>query len=111
MKYLSGPLLALILTLNLYPSRITAQPGGASTQAIDPAVDIFRDVSPASFSPAVYDLDSSASAIYLFDHGVVNFQIGGAQRYSTIFERHVRLRILNTNGLSLATFGISMTHR
>jgi hypothetical protein len=104
MKYLSGPLLALILTLNLYPSDLFAQP-------IDPAVEIFRDVSPASFAPAVYDLDSSASAIYLFDRGVVDFQIGGGSRYSTVFERHARLRILNTNGLSLATFGISMAHR
>jgi len=106
MKYLLGPLLAWILTLDPYPSTLLAQPPAR-------AVDLFSDITLASFEPATYDIDSSANAIYLFDRGEVNFDAGyrGSRSYSTIFERHARFRILNNNGLSLATFGISTAHR
>ncbi|HEY4336387.1 MAG TPA: DUF3857 domain-containing protein, partial [Puia sp.] len=76
-------------------------------------VDLFADVTPGSFAPAVYPIDSSANAIYFFDRGEVNFDASyrSTRVYSTIFERHARFRILNANGLNLATFGISMAHR
>jgi len=107
MKYPFGPLLAVILTFTLYSFDLVAQPP-------DPDADIFRDVTPASFTSLVYDLDSNANAIYLFDRGIVDFEpsgYSGSRGYTTTYERHARLRILNTNGLSLSTLGISTMHR
>jgi Domain of Unknown Function with PDB structure (DUF3858)/Domain of Unknown Function with PDB structure (DUF3857)/Transglutaminase-like superfamily len=71
----------------------------------------FGAVLPEAFAPVVYDLDSNANAIYLFDHGEVSFDA----RYSTygfsiVYERHARIRILNKNGLGLATMGLSTSH-
>ena len=104
MKYPTGLLLALILTCNPYPPTLFAQ---------QPVSDLFGEVTTGSFAPAVYDLDSSANAIYLFDRGTVDFDPSypSTRVYSTLYERHARFRILNTNGLSLATLGISMAHR
>ena len=74
---------------------------------------IFGDVTPATFAPAAYEVDSSASAVYLFDHGIVSFDASynNSERFSIVYERHTRIRILNKNGLGLATIAISAVHR
>jgi len=106
MKYLTGPLLALILTFDPYSPTLFAQPP-------PPSGGLFGDVTPGSFTPAVYDVDSGANAVYLFDRGTVDFDPSypSTRVYTTLYERHARFRILNANGLSLATLGISMAHR
>ena len=72
----------------------------------------FGAVLPEAFSPVVYDLDSSANAVYLFDHGEVSFDARYSNYgFSIVYERHARIRILNKNGLGLATMGISVVHR
>ena len=72
----------------------------------------FGAVLPTAFSPAVYDLDSSANAVYLFDHGEVSFDARYSNYgFSIVYERHARIRILNKNGLGLATMSLSAVHR
>jgi hypothetical protein len=86
-------------------SGVSAQPGQSER--------IFGDVTPETFAPTVYDSDSSASAVYLFDHGEVGFDpnYNYNHGFSIVFKRHTRIRILTRNGLGLATMGISVAHR
>ena len=74
---------------------------------------IFGDVTPETFARTVYGPDSSASAVYLFDHGIVNFDPAYVNNrgFNMVFDRHTRIRILNRNGLGLATLAISAVHR
>jgi len=71
----------------------------------------FGSITQETFSPAVYPLDSNANAVYLFDHGEINYDPSYEHRgYAVVYERHVRLRILNKNALSLATLTLSALH-
>ena len=99
------PVFALGLLLCFHFSDLSAQSGQPER--------VFGDVTPATFAPTAYDSASSASAVYLFDHGEVNFDpsYNNNPGFSIVFERHTRIRILNKNGLGLATLGISATHR
>jgi hypothetical protein len=102
MKLTTAPLLALFFTLLSFD--LYAQPA--------PAGSLFGDVTPETFAPTVYAIDSNANAIFFFDRGEVNFDANLTfnRTYTTTFERHTRLRILNANGLSLATLGITSLH-
>ena len=72
----------------------------------------FGSVTAETFAPTAYSIDSSANAVYLFDHGEVSYDPSYAHRgYSVVYERHVRLRILNKNALALATLSLSALHR
>jgi hypothetical protein len=72
----------------------------------------FGSVSAETFAPSVYGLDSNANAVYLFDHGEITYDPSYEHKgYAVVYERHVRLRILNKNALSLATLSISALHR
>lgn len=72
----------------------------------------FGAVPAEDFAPVVYDLDSNANAVYLFDHGDVSFDARYSNYgFSIVYERHARIRIVNKNGLVLATMGISAVHR
>jgi hypothetical protein len=91
----------LILLLSFFDA--TAQSGWPNMS--------FGAVLPEAFAPAVYDLDSSANAVFLFDHGEVSFDARYSNYgFSIVYERHARIRILNKNGLGLATMGISAVH-
>jgi hypothetical protein len=59
----------------------------------------FGDVSKDELKMASYLSDTSAAAVFLFDKGE---SIRDGLRYS--FSRHVRIKILNKNGLSWANF-------
>src|ERR1700722_194298 len=86
-------------------------PGAIDISAQRPNMD-FGAVLPEAFTPVAYDLDSSANAVYLFDHGEVSFDARYSNYgFSIVYERHARIRILNKNGLGLATMGISAVHR
>lgn len=89
----------------LIVSGVNAQP--------DPPSGIFGDVTPATFAPTAYDSDSSASAVFLFDHGEVTFDpaFNNGHGFSIVYERHTRIRILNRNGLGLGTLVLSAVHR
>ena len=72
----------------------------------------FGSVTAETFAPSVYSVDSNANAVYLFDHGEITYDPSYEHKgYAVVFERHVRLRILNKNALSLATLSLSALHR
>jgi hypothetical protein len=90
-------LLLIAMFLQLFPVWSRAQPGRPVMK--------FGDVPPATFAPSVYDLDSSANAVILFDKGHVKFDraYGNQYGFSIIFERHARIRLLHKNAFGLAT--------
>ncbi|HXB93635.1 MAG TPA: transglutaminase domain-containing protein [Puia sp.] len=105
MRMTIPPAIACCVSLCFLFSPLNAQPWQPER--------IFGDVTPGTFAPTAYDTDSSASAVYLFDHGTVSFDpsYNNSHGFSIVYERHTRIRILNKNGLGLATIGISATHR
>lgn len=77
----------------------------------DPPDMSFGSVTTSTFASSIYSIDSNANAVYLFDHGEVTYDPSYEHRgYAVVFERHVRLRILNKNALSLATLTLSALH-
>jgi transglutaminase-like putative cysteine protease len=70
----------------------------------------FGTVTPETFTPTVYSIDSSADAIVLFDHGEVTFDpTGYDRRFSYILERHVMTRLLHKSAInSLASLTLAM---
>ena len=69
----------------------------------------FGTVTPSTFAPVVYSIDSTANAVILFDHGEVNFEpsYANGHTFSYILERHTRIRLLNKNAFNLANFTLS----
>lgn len=75
----------------------------------DPPDLSFGSVTPGDF--AATPLDSNANAVFLFDHGVTSFDpVYSNLGYCVVYERHVRIHILNSNGLGLATVAVSALH-
>jgi hypothetical protein len=104
MKHALSLLPGFVLTVLLF------FPATIHVRAQRPDMD-FGAVLPEAFTPVVYDLDSSANAVYLFDHGEVSFDARYSNYgFSIVYERHARMRILNKNGLGLATMSISAFH-
>lgn len=104
MKHVTSLAFGLALTLFSLPSAVNAQS--------DPPDMSFGNVTPETFVPAVYSLDSNANAVYLFDHGQISYDPNYRNNgYCVVYERHVRFRILNKNALGLATLTISAFHR
>ncbi len=65
-----------------------------SAQSVQPKVK-FGDISPADFAPKVYEVDSSANAVYLYDIGSSK-HIGNSQGwFSVVYTVHERIRLLN----------------
>lgn len=65
----------------------------------------FGTVYPENFS---YSADSSAHAVYLFDHGQVVFDDWYRRgSFGVIFERHARILLLHKSAFSLATLSLS----
>lgn len=77
---------------------------------------LFAQKSPAKFGKVTMeemkmtqcDIDSSASAVVLFDFGITSFVYGtsGSGGFQINFERHTRIKILNKNGFSYANIEI-----
>lgn len=67
----------------------------------------FGDIPMEDLTMSIYDKDSSAAAVVLFDFGkaYIGFNAGGAV---LSFERHVRIKILNKDGLSWADASIPL---
>jgi hypothetical protein len=93
------------------PDSVEGTPGGiGSERPMDrPNMD-FGVVTPETFAPTAYTIDSSADAVILFDHGVVNFDPSDYDhRFSYILERHVMIRLLHKNAINrLATLTLSL---
>jgi hypothetical protein len=68
----------------------------------------FGDVKPEDFAPAVYSVDSSASAVYLYDVGSSIYEGNTQGGLSVIYHKHARIRLMNKNGFDLATLKIHL---
>lgn len=68
----------------------------------------FGDVTAQDFEPSVYPVDSSASAVYLYDIGSSNFEGNTKGWFNVIYTRHARIRILNKNAFDAATISIPL---
>ena len=58
----------------------------------------FGKISPSDFEPTVYPIDSNANAVVLLDIGSSAFEGNDKGRFSLIFKRLTRIRIMNKNG-------------
>lgn len=65
----------------------------------------FGDVPMESLEMQVYDKDSTAKAVVLFDKGFTDIDYIDYE-FSVIFKRHVRIKILTDEGLDLGDIGI-----
>lgn len=102
MKHVLLPVFELLLTFLFLAPVVNAQSG--------PPDMSFGSVTPAAFAST--PLDTNANAVFLFDHGVTSFDPNNASLgYSVVYERHVRIHILNSNGLGLATVAVSAVHK
>src|SRR3954447_20998738 len=68
----------------------------------------FGDIKPADFSTSVYNLDSSASGVILFDIGSSKYVGNTSGHFSIEFKRHTRIRLLNRNSFDLATITLPL---
>ena len=104
MKHAFIPVITFMLTYSLLPFNTRAQSGPPNMS--------FGEVTPADFAPAAYAPDSSATAVFLFDHGDVTFDgtYNNNHGFATVYVRHARIRILSKNALNLATLSISAAH-
>lgn len=68
----------------------------------------FGDVKAADFTPTAYPVDSSASAVYLFESGKSIF-VGNNQGYFSVEHKcHVRIRLLKKTSFDLATVVLNL---
>ena len=63
----------------------------------DRVVCNFGDVKPDDFAPAVYSIDSSADAVYLFDGGNAKFAGNTHGFFDVVYTVHERIRLLKKN--------------
>jgi len=68
----------------------------------------FGDVKPEDFGSAVYAVDSSANAIYLYDVGDSHYEGNNKGLFDVVFNRHARIRLINKNGFDIATVEIHL---
>jgi hypothetical protein len=68
----------------------------------------YGDVKPEDFTPAVYSVDSSANAVYLYDVGSSIYQGNNKGMFNVIFHKHARIRLMNKNGFDEATVEIHL---
>lgn len=68
----------------------------------------FGDIPMEDMTMKVYPLDSSASAVVLFDYGVAYISVTSEAKLQ--FERHTRIKILKKEGLGYADIAIQVFH-
>jgi hypothetical protein len=66
----------------------------------------FGEVSIAELSKNVYEIDSSADAVVLYDKGVSRFVGNNNGWFDIVFEKHTRIKILKSSAFELATHEI-----
>jgi hypothetical protein len=68
----------------------------------------FGDVQPKDFAQIVYNIDSSASAVILYDVASSKYEGDNNGGFQIIFKRHTRIRLLNRTSFDLATVSIPL---
>src|SRR5215831_2798144 len=68
----------------------------------------FGDVKAEDFEPKVYNVDSTANAVYLYDVGSSAHVENNKANFDVLFSRHAKIRLLNKNSFDLATVEIPL---
>lgn len=66
----------------------------------------FGKIDPKWFEMQKYDKDTSAAAVILFDVGTTSFSLSADYSTRLKHERHIRIKIFNSNGYDAADFDI-----
>ncbi len=95
-------LLTVLLILSPALNQILAQDIPAKFGKIEP--DVLRT--------KVCPIDSNAHAYYIFDTGTTEFRydMTGSKGFQLFFNRHLRIKILDNEGLSLGDFNFPLYH-
>ncbi len=68
----------------------------------------FGEITTADFEPKVYEIDSSAQAVVLYDAGSASYEPNDVGWFNIEYKYHKRVRILNKNAFDLATIQIPL---
>lgn len=98
-KYVSAFLFSFIMIIGLM---FTSQAQKAPVK--------FGDIDKADLEMTVYEKDSSASAVVLFDFGYSHFIYTDKNGFQLVFERHTRIKIFNKDGYDWANVSIPVYH-
>ncbi len=81
--------------------------GGIKAQVQQPDFS-FGNIKPEDFAVSKYPVDTSAGAVYLYDIGSTYYHQDDNQHNEEVYQRRVRIRILNKNAFDLATLIIPL---
>jgi len=68
----------------------------------------FGKIDKADLSMTIYEADSSAKAVILYDNGNTDLVYNTSTGFQYTFDRHLRIKILKKSGLDLADFSIPL---
>jgi hypothetical protein len=81
----------------------------AQKTASDLKIAKFGKVTAADFETKPFGADSSAAAVKIFDSGKITFEVSTATgSLESVFERHVRYKIINKNAYDLANLELHL---
>jgi hypothetical protein len=69
----------------------------------------YGDVKPEDLKKTVYEIDSSANAVVLYDYCTVKYEGDTKGDFNVIYKYHTRIKLLNKNASDLATVSISLS--
>lgn len=68
----------------------------------------YGDILEKDFEAKMYDVDTSAQAVYLFDVGESYYKEDFSGSFDVVYKKHTRIRLLNKNSFDLATVEIPL---
>ena len=79
-----------------------------SAQKISPSKYKYGNVKQQDFASKIYNIDSNAQAVVLFDKGTASYETDNADWFNVIYVYHKKIRLLNKNQFDLATVEIPL---
>ncbi|WP_066407779.1 transglutaminase domain-containing protein [Flavisolibacter tropicus] len=96
----TAPVLLLVIFFFLLPQSYLAAQDKLSLK--------FGKITAADFDLSKQNFDSSASGVYIADIGSSEFEGNSKGRFSLVFKRHARIKILKKDGFDLASVEIPL---
>jgi Domain of Unknown Function with PDB structure (DUF3858)/Transglutaminase-like superfamily len=81
-----------------------------SLQAQDKSNYKFGKITPADFNLTAMKFDSGANAVIIADVGSTTFEGNNKGRFTLVFTRYMRVKIMNKNGFDAGNHQISLYH-
>jgi hypothetical protein len=69
----------------------------------------YGDVKPEDLKKTIYEIDSSANAVVLYDYCTVKYEGDSKADFNVIYKFHKRIKLLNKNSFDLATVSIPLS--